>query len=39
MSSCRVRDSSFPATFRRDIAYLALVGIILAVVIAIYNIL
>ena len=37
MSSNRIRDSSFPATFRRDMAYLALVGIVLAIIIIIYN--
>lgn len=39
MSSCRVRDSSLPATFRRDLCYLAIVAVIIAVTIAIYNIL
>lgn len=39
MSSSKIRDSSLPATFRRDMAYLALVSIIIAVAIAIYNIL
>lgn len=39
MSSSKIRDSSFPRTFRRDLCYLALVGIILAIIIAIYNIL
>ena len=39
MSSCRARDSSLPATFRRDMAYLALVGIVLTIIIAVYNIL
>lgn len=39
MSSSKIRDSSLPRTFRRDMAYIALTGIIIAVVIAIYNIL
>lgn len=37
MSSSKIRDSSLPRTFRRDMAYLALVGIILAIIIIIYN--
>ena len=39
MSSSKIRDSSFPRTIKQDLCYLALVGIILAVIIAIYNIL
>ena len=39
MSSCRVRDSSLPRTIKQDLCYLALTGIIIAIIIAIYNIL
>ena len=39
MSSSKIRDSSLPATFRRDICYLAIVAVIIAVTITIYNIL
>lgn len=39
MSSSKIRDSSLPSTFPRDIRLLALTGLIIAVVIAIYNIL
>lgn len=39
MSSCHVRDSSLPRTFPRDMGYLALVAVIIAVTITIYNIL
>lgn len=39
MSSSRIRDSSLPSTIKQDLAYLALTGLIIAVVIAIYNIL
>ena len=37
MSSSKIRDSSFPRTIKQDMRYLALVGIILAIIIAIYN--
>lgn len=39
MSSSKIRDLSLPRTFRHDMAYLALTGIIIAIIIAIYNIL
>lgn len=39
MSSSKIRDSSLPSTFPRDIRLLALTGLIIAVIIAIYNIL
>ena len=39
MSSCHVRDSSLPRTIRRDLCYLGLVAVIIAAIIAIYNIL
>lgn len=39
MSSSKIRDSSLPATFRRDLCYLALTGLIIAIIIIIYNIL
>lgn len=37
MSSSKIRDSSLPSTIKQDLRYLALAGIIIAVVIAIYN--
>lgn len=39
MSSSKIRDSSLPRTIRRDLLYLAIVALIIAVTIAIYNIL
>lgn len=39
VSSSKVRDSSLPSTIKHDLCYLALVGIIIAIIIAIYNIL
>lgn len=39
MSSSKIRDSSLPSTIKQDLCYLALTGIVIAVVIAIYNIL
>lgn len=39
MSSSKIRDSSLPRTIKQDLRYLALMGIILAIIIAIYNIL
>ena len=39
MSSSKIRDSSLPRTIKQDMCYLALVGIILAIIIVIYNIL
>lgn len=39
MSSNKIRDSSLPRTFRRDLCYLAVVAVIIAATIAIYNIL
>ena len=39
MSSSKIRDSSFPRTFPRGLCYLAIVAVIIAVTIAIYNIL
>lgn len=37
MSSSKIRDSSLPSTIRRDLFYIALTGIILAVMITVYN--
>lgn len=37
MSSSRIRDSSLPRTIRRDLLYLAIVAIIIAAIITIYN--
>lgn len=37
MSSSKIRDSSFPRTIKQDLFYLAIAGIILAIIIAIYN--
>ena len=37
MSSSKIRDSSLPATFPRDMGYIALASIILAIMIAVYN--
>lgn len=39
MSSSKIRDSSLPSTIKHDLCYLALVGFILAIMIAVYNIL
>lgn len=37
MSSSKIRDSSLPRTIKQDLAYLALVGVIIAITIIIYN--
>ena len=37
MSSSKIRDSSLPRTFPRDLCYLVVVAVIIAVTIAIYN--
>lgn len=39
MSSSKIRDSSLPSTIKQDLCLLALVGIVIAIIIAIYNIL
>lgn len=39
MSSSKIRDSSLPSTFPRDMGHLAVVAVIIAAVITIYNIL
>lgn len=39
MSSSKIRDSSLPSTIKQDLCYLALVAVIIAATIAIYNIL
>ena len=39
MSSSKIRDSSLPRTFPRDMGYLVIVAVILAIIIFIYNIL
>ena len=39
VSSSKIRDSSLPATIKQDLCYLAIVAVIIAVTITIYNIL